>query len=266
MAGQHIGSGKTADVYICEGGNVLKLFKPEVPMFLVDQELLAHEAVMGANLPVPRTFGKVEAEGRLGIVYERVDGTSLIERLIHQPEAVTQLANEFAALHRRVHQAKAEKLPGLQAILKRNLHVAEPLTADEKQAVATYIDQLPVQDQLCHMDFHPDNILYTAGGPVILDWMTAVSGNALADVARTIVILKYASLPPNLPEPVKEGVMAIRERFVADYQRAYFAEEEERESEMEAWFLPIMAARLCEGVPSDEKERLVLEIRNRLQA
>ena len=36
---------------------------------------------------------------------------------------------------------------------------------------------------------HPANVVLTAEGPVVIDWIDATLGNALADVARSAIIM-----------------------------------------------------------------------------
>jgi aminoglycoside phosphotransferase (APT) family kinase protein len=42
---------------------------------------------------------------------------------------------------------------------------------------------------LLHLDLHPDNVLLSAAGPVVIDWTNATSGPAALDVAMTWVII-----------------------------------------------------------------------------
>jgi aminoglycoside phosphotransferase (APT) family kinase protein len=58
---------------------------------------------------------------------------------------------------------------------------------------------LPEGDALCHGDFHPENVIFTARGPVIIDWSTATRGHPLGDLACTSRLFRTASLPPWAP-------------------------------------------------------------------
>src|SRR6185503_4312720 len=42
---------------------------------------------------------------------------------------------------------------------------------------------------LVHCDLHPDNVLLTRSGPVVIDWSNGSRGEAADDVAQTWVIL-----------------------------------------------------------------------------
>jgi aminoglycoside phosphotransferase (APT) family kinase protein len=57
------------------------------------------------------------------------------------------------------------------------------------------LERLPQGAALCHFDFHPDQVLMTQRGPVVIDWMTAFRGHPLADVARSCVLLSFGQAP-----------------------------------------------------------------------
>jgi thiamine kinase-like enzyme len=65
--------------------------------------------------------------------------------------------------------------------------------------IFSYIDTLETDNNLCHYDFHPDQIIQTKDGPYLIDWMSAVSGPPSVNVARTYLLFltsKYSE--PNL--------------------------------------------------------------------
>ena len=51
---------------------------------------------------------------------------------------------------------------------------------------------MPDESRLLHNDFHPDNIMLTPNGPVIIDWIDATCGHPLADVARTLIMTNFS--------------------------------------------------------------------------
>ncbi len=71
-----------------------------------------------------------------------------------------------------------------------------PLDRTRKHAIAQHAAGLPDGDQVCHGDFHPDNIMLTPAGPRVIDWNNATSGNPLADIAWTSLILRMGEAPP----------------------------------------------------------------------
>ena len=113
-------------------------------------------------------------------------------------------------------------------------------------------DDLPDGDILCHGDFHPDNIVMTERGSIIIDWTTASRGNLLADVARTSLILRLGELPPGTPALTREMVHFGRSLFHKTYLRQYFQLRPENRKHLSAWHLPIAVARMGDGIEEEQ--------------
>jgi aminoglycoside phosphotransferase (APT) family kinase protein len=97
---------------------------------------------------VPRVL-EVRADG---LVLERVDGPTMLADLRRRPWRSGAHARTLAVLHARLHEIPFEG------------------------------------EQLLHLDLHPDNVLLTERGPVVIDWTNARPGDPALDVALTWVI------------------------------------------------------------------------------
>lgn len=97
--------------------------------------------------------------------------------------------------------------------------------------LARLLDQLhriPLDGRsLLHLDLHPENVLISPGGPVIIDWTNARSGDPAQDVALTWLILATSGgLPGRVlarlyrsrvgREVLKEGLAEARGFRLAD--------------------------------------------------
>ena len=47
----------------------------------------------------------------------------------------------------------------------------------------------PPAGALLHLDLHPDNVVLTAGGPVVIDWSNATGGPSTLDIAMSALII-----------------------------------------------------------------------------
>ena len=72
--GALIGRGRTAEVYAWDEGRIVKLYWRDWPEATVRHEEEMALLVNEAGLATPRFYGRVEVDGRQGLVYERVDG------------------------------------------------------------------------------------------------------------------------------------------------------------------------------------------------
>ncbi len=132
-------------------------------------------------------------------------------------------------------------------MLHEQIMAAPLLTEVEKHKIAHLLNDLPDGHQLCHGDFHPDNLLI--GKNIwIIDWMTGTAGDPACDVARTVILFSFGTLPENVPGFIKGMINMLRRRIKHQYVK---------------WIVPVAVARLSESIPQDEKERLLQVVRER---
>lgn len=258
--GDLIGRGRTADVFAYGEGRVLKLFAAWMPVDAAQREAELGRKVYETGLPVPAVYEIVEVDGQHGIIYERVDGPTMACVFRSRPWTVYRLAGLLAELQAAVHAQKVTGLPSRREKLAQRIQRADALPAHQRARVIQRLDALPDDNALCHGDFHPENILMSARGPVIIDWIDAAQGHPLADMARTSMLLRMSEGV----EPAGRGQKALEGIFrkIAHYRylRRYLALcPGTRRVDIEAWLPPVMAARLVENVPG-EREALLERI------
>ena len=254
---QVIGVGRTAEILAWDEDRVLKLFRNGWSLSDVKWEEKVARIVSEAGLPVPAVSGIIEVEGRHGILYDHVDGPSMLKELVSKPGKLQHFAGLFAELHADIHSVKVEKLPYQHQRLKEKICNAEPLAKDLKQAALEALNKLPDDNVLCHGDFHPDNILMTSQGPIIIDWSDAAKGIPEADISRTLLLLRKGQ--PAYPLKLDaEEVLSIRTQFIKEYLRRYNKIRSISIEDVKLWQLPVIAARLSEGVKEEESELLLI--------
>lgn len=124
--------------------------------------------------------------------------------------------------------------------------------------------KLPNGNKVCYGDYHTDNIIMMDGEAKVLDWMTATSGNPCGDVARTLIMIRYSYLPSDMPKATKLFIQTARKLFARFYLNSYMKLTNTSAKSIDKWLLPVMAARLVEGVPEPEKQFLLRKIRHKL--
>jgi aminoglycoside phosphotransferase (APT) family kinase protein len=108
------------------------------------------------GFPVPR----VVAVRDDALVLERIHGLTMWQELRRRPWRARRYVALLADLHRRLHRIDA------------------PAELDAAGSGTT----------LLHLDFHPENVLMSPHGPVVIDWTNARRGDPALDVALTWVI------------------------------------------------------------------------------
>lgn len=255
-----IGKGRVADVYTWGDDHALKVFRNGTALSQIEQEAVIGRALYQAGLPVPATGQIIKADGHYGIIFERLKGPSMLAEMSTKPWKTIQFPRLMAELHVAMHDVVVPGLvlPSQREQLRQRILESDVLSANHKETILSALDRLPEGNQLTHGDFHPDNIVMTADGPVIIDWATARRGNPAEDVARTSLLLSSADPPPETSASTRLLIGILRDLFNKIYLRRYFQLRPDAQQEFEAWQLPIVAARLGDGIEPEQEKLLKL--------
>ena len=243
---QPIAQGRTAEIFAWGEGRVLKLFRSAYSRESRDYEFNIAQAVHRSGVPAPAAFERIEIDGRHGIVYERIEGHTMLHEMSEHPERLLEMAHAMADLHAQIHQQVAHGLPHWQSKFRAAL-VRAPLRIAQKVAIARHAATLRDDSKVCHGDFHPDNILMTPAGPHVIDWNNAYAGHPLTDIAWTTLIFRIAEAPAGSAAMVA-AIQHARAVFLETYlQRRLGADR----NELHAWLLPTMVLRLRDNIASE---------------
>jgi thiamine kinase-like enzyme len=135
----------------------------------------------------------------------------------------------------------------------------------DKAFLYKYIKKLPEGNNLCHGDFHPENVLLENDEYYVIDWMTGMQGNIAADVARTEMIIQNAGIPGNIPYVIKRIMQIFQRKLSQIYIKEYCKISGIKKEEIRKWKLPIYIARLDEDNSKDEENRLLRFIENEMK-
>lgn len=240
--------GATAEIFAWDGGQVLKLFRPRFSRDAVEEEARVARLVYAGGAPVPAVGEIVEMDGRVGLLYERVAGVSMLSAWLAQPWRLTHYALQLAELQAELHALAAPAgLPHQKQRLAEDLRAAPALPPRLRDELLAQLEALPGGDRLCHGDFHPDNVLLTERGPVIIDWVDARSGNPAGDVARTSVLMRLSQPPAGVRLDWKARLLRywFHKTWLAHYRRLRPCPQ----AELSRWRLVVAGARISETVP-----------------
>ena len=183
-----IGVGFTATVYEWEEGKVLKLFRQDFPKEAIEMEFRNARAVMDLPFSKPKAYELIHLDGRLGIVYDLMEGESLFDWVLRTGD-LQQCAIYMAELHKSILDIKVESVNNYKDCLRYFISGIPDIS--EREGVLRILDRLPEGNTLCHGDFHPGNILLNQGTTCIIDFMNICHGHYLYDVARTVYLVQY---------------------------------------------------------------------------
>lgn len=245
-------------MYPWPDGRVLKLFRPGWTEQAARSEVARTRAVGDTGFPVPAAGDVIIVDGRPGIPLEAVPGRTMLDALRDWPWSLWQSARLLAELQADLHRRAAVGLPLVKTHLARRIYAAD-LPRDLRESMAALLESLPDGDRVCHGDFHPDNVILSPGGPVVIDWPDAAAGDPMADVARTSLLLMGRG---NLPSGRAPGVvLAARRAFQRAYLARYLRASGQDGASLASWSAAAAAARLAENIPGERQTLLRLVYR-----
>ncbi len=257
--GRLLAKGRTAEIYEWGNGDILKLFTAGFEVRRIRYEATNLSAAHAAGLPVPAVQDVIDYEGRTGIVMERLTGPTLDQETQSRPSRFVYHAHLLAELHARVNACTFADLVPRRLVLYNDIFEQADLPDSLKKPALKMVTEMPEGENFCHGDFHPQNVIITTKGPVIIDWLDAAKGDPLADVARTWWLL-YGSDQMGVPLVAKWIMAPFRKRFFDRYVERYYSLRPFSQQSLERWKTIVLTARLHDGVMA-ERGRLLRRIR-----
>lgn len=252
MLGKLIGTGRTAEVYEWTDHRVIKLFYQHIKESEVYEEFNKHQFIENRIVLITKSYSVESINQRLGIVYDRVTGQSMTEKLMDGTALAYELGLCLGRTHKAIHQVKVPEISPMNDYLENLIESSKEITTIEKERLLNILSTLPNGDVLCHMDFHPDNVYIDGNNVKVLDWMTALKADPLADVARTMMILQYAEIP-NVSDEERKTVESLRNDLLEGYKDAYDDCDSIDVERLNKWITVMLAMRLLENISENEK-------------
>lgn len=266
---KRIGEGRTAEIFAYNKERILKLYRIGFPMEAIKYEFEMSKLAASFGISAPEVYEIIEYEERCGLIFQYIEGSSLLQRIVQNPVELNDFIEMLAETHVQIHKHEIntddsdKHIRKQKEVLTHQINQAAQLSKDEKKAIIQCLKKLPDGNRICHGDFHPDNVM-VGEKKWIIDWMTGMIGNPAGDIARTLLLFRYGTLPEGTPSHIKEATRLMRVTMGDEYIRHYLSYSNLQLDDIDQWTLPIAAARLTEWIPAEEKEVLLSLIRKRL--
>lgn len=249
--GDLVATGRTSQLYALGADSVVKVPRDEVPDSWLQFEAEMTAAVRGAGVPSPKVRDVVSWNGRIAVVFERINGPSMWEQILEQPATAAAEARNLAAIHTELLATGLPPgPPDLVDRIQKKVATAEALTSAERAQAHDLAAALPHGAALLHGDLHPGNVLLSATGPILIDWFDAAIGHPVADIGRSSMLMEpstcnteHAHLPGATPDLL---------RTIHQHYRDGMAGSLAGRTDLDDWDALVAASRLSEGAHVDE--------------
>ena len=197
---------------------------------------------LGIPTPEPRDLVKLP-DGRLGIVFQRIQGKKSFARAIGEdPSRTEELATRFAALCKSLHTTRVnwENLSSGKEFYAQLMENDPFLTSAQKDKVLRFIADIPETDTALHGDLHFGNAIFRGDESWWIDIGEFGYGCPLLDIGVCMSALTYT--PQATIRELYHMDLSTAVRFWQAFLRAYFGEGPSLE-ELEEEIKPYAALR-----------------------
>jgi Ser/Thr protein kinase RdoA (MazF antagonist) len=252
MIGALVGKGNTADVFEMDNNKVIKLFKTGYPLNSVRKEFENSKLLNMVDVPIAKSHRLVTCSGRYGIIYDRVDGESMLDMILNTQD-FEKYATTLALLHKKILSHKLQSAISLKSILKENIEDTDKLSMQCKSKLITTLEALPDGDNFCHGDFHFGNVIISQEKYFIIDYMNVCRGHEYGDIARTVYLIEMTPVPAEIRDV--EHILYIKKQATDIYLKEMGISREC----LSDWLMIVTAARLSElsNEQTDEKNAIL---------
>lgn len=251
-----ITQGGEADIYSIENDKILRVIRNRKgKTFETEKSLFPILAEHDIN--VPAVYEYIESEDMLAQVMQKVDGNTMLEQMQRHPLKLVQEIKKLAGMHAQVLEIQTDcGLHSIKTIF--NYFISKPPCLDNKliHFASEIMKELPINNCICHGDFHPGNILVQNDACYIIDWSGAYRGDFISDIAHTYLLMTH------VPEvPGQRQLQHAIIRFLGSYMAKIYLEEilklkKFSLSDFSKWTVVMSLLRIYYGMPSERPVRI----------
>ena len=179
-----IGQGKIGKIY-CGGTYAYKVYREDFALNNIIYEYnIHHQIYENTNLSMAAIYSN---DNPRILKMELINGVTLAHRI--RKEKYKNWLDEMINLQIQTYQYSGLKIPNAFEVFRKQIKQSN-FDVNLKSRALVSLDSIKKMDVLCHLDFHPENIMFDGEKYYIIDWVNAKLANPVMDIARTYIIFK----------------------------------------------------------------------------
>lgn len=186
-----IGNGRVSTLY-SDGNYAYKTYPNNYPESYILHEVKTMQVIKNhTNIVLPEA---IFDEPNKTIQMTLIEGITLAHRM--RVEKYKNGLEDLMTLQLSLYQYKDLDIDNAYQSYERIIEHSKD--SELKVCAKTALNHIERRTQLCHLDFHFENIMFDGCQYFIIDWTNAKLGHPVMDIARTFLILKqYAKRMAN---------------------------------------------------------------------
>lgn len=182
-----IGEGANGIVYRLDQETVVKVYKKQDVLPLIEQERTMAQSALLMGIPTAIAFDIVMTEdGKYGAVYELLASKSYAKLIQSGEKTVHEIAKMSTDLLKQIHAIVPEKgmLPSMKVIALQRLEIIRKyLDENTYEMLQKFFESIGDSDHLLHGDFHVRNVHYADGESILIDMEKLCTGDPVFEFA-----------------------------------------------------------------------------------
>ncbi|MCH4887582.1 hypothetical protein EZV73_08360 [Acidaminobacter sp. JC074] len=198
----------------------LKVFDPDIPLKRVVKEYEITSKINQVYIPSVKAIDLLEIDDAYGIVYEKVEGITLLYSLEDDPQRLDDIAKSLAKVHADLHKLEIDDLLSQDAYLEEQVEDCDYLTDEEKAGFLMSLEGLPHGQTFCHGNYHLNHVIVNHSEHVT-GFSEAFTGHPMSDVAKAVIIMSVPRFIEGAKDELQTQIKQLRLKFVEVYLDYY---------------------------------------------
>ncbi|MCR5747853.1 MAG: phosphotransferase [Lachnospiraceae bacterium] len=180
-----IGAGRSSIAYRIDADTIVKAYKPDVPMSMIQSEMDCSKKTFLAGIPTAISFDLVTVDhSTYGVVFELIAAVTVGEMITGHMEMFDEITKKYVSVYKHIHATRLEGFPSVKDKWKGWAEgMRTYYSPEDVEFMMEMIDCVPDRDTLVHCDYHENNVLYQDGELVIIDMGDVSYGHPIFDLA-----------------------------------------------------------------------------------
>ena len=199
---KELGRGSHGITYRLNDEQLLKVYTDNSKFSTIEKERLSAKHAFLEGIPSGIAFDTVVTELGLGVIFEFINGDTLGSYMSKHEDQFDDLIDKYVSLLKQFHTTKADtkKFRSSKEVFINNFNNLPEKYFNKKQvqSLINIVNAVPDEEYFIHNDFHPQNIIRTEDGNLMVIDMADVSyGHYIFDFGSIYLTLVFSGSTSN---------------------------------------------------------------------